>query len=886
MKIRKDGREGRGENWSITGIAVAVMFCAIFFLIFTLYGRHNAEYSEYIDVFSKNYLQEMISLMEEPYSRMIDSKCFAAMEIDSYLEKEAGKREYSLMQFEKFFAYTISSLGAEDIIAINDQGVYLTMGGEKGRLGIGDGLLTLFGDKKPVVEYINWRLRKQAILVAVPVESFIMDGINYGAIGLIYDIKEINDLFDLDSFEGRIEMYLMDDHGVVLFAGGEVMDPVGTDINIFRKYADEKFIDKAAEWRALSDLAEGRSDTLVVGKDEDYYFSYMPVNGGDYSIACEVSVALTQNVMKDYQLSLSHNIVYIVIFMTAIFVMASFLLLRAYNRERMYAIVHRGKEELAKQNIALERARIATEEAFHTAEQANRSKSEFLSYMSHDIRTPMNAIVGFSALLNRDAENPEKVREYTKKITASSQHLLCLINDVLDISKIESGKTTLNLSEENIADIVEGLDTIVRPQMKAKGHSFEVAVHDIKHEDIIVDKLRLNQILLNILSNSVKYTGEGGTVRFSLREVQQGSKNYAKYQFVIQDNGYGMSAEFADNIFEAFAREDTPENNNVQGTGLGMAITKNLVELMGGRIVVETELGKGSKFTVELELQISERDGNQKFWENNGLLKLLVVDDEETVCKNVCDNMSGIGVTTEYALDGEAAVRMIKRAEAEGQQYNVVLLDRRMPGMDGIETAKEIRKLAMSSAPILVLTSHDWIDVKGELKEAGIDSFLPKPFFVTSLRKSLEGVLNAADDEPEAEKKGILNGMKILLAEDNETNAEILSDLLAIYGAVCKVCRNGKEALEEFERSVPGQYDLILMDVQMPKMTGYEATRAIRESGHVLANTMPIIAMTGNAFAEDICAALEAGMNAHVAKPVDMEVLEETVRMVLTGEKA
>ncbi len=536
---------------------------------------------------------------------------------------------------------------------------------------------------------------------------------------------------------------------------------------------------------------------------------------------------------------------------------------------------------LAQTNAMLARSKETAEQALQIAAEANRAKSSFLSNMSHDIRTPMNAIFGFSTLLARDAETPEKVREYTRKITASSQHLLGLINDILDISKIEAGKTTLNLSDESIVELIEGIDSIIRPQMKAKGHTFEVYSRDLRHERVVMDKLRLDQILLNLLSNAVKYTPDGGMVTLTVQELPQHTRQLARYRFTVADNGYGMSKEYVGKIFHAFTREEDSVTNKIQGTGLGMAITKNLLELMGGSIAVESEKGKGSVFTVDLELHISEHDIDQGFWEKHGITRMLSADDEEVVCQNVQMTMKDTGVTVDYVLDGKSAVERTKQAADAGKPYHVLLLDWKMPGLDGVAAAAEISK--MPDPPIIILTSYDWMDAEEEAKAAGVNAFLPKPFFLTSFRQKVEAVL-AGGSEPEAlepEEQSILAGMHILVAEDNEINAEILGELLDIAGATCEIYENGELVLEAFEKSSPGQYRLILMDVQMPIMNGYEAARAVRDSGHALALKIPIIAMTANAFAEDIRDALEAGMNAHVAKPVDMAVLEQTVRTLI-----
>ncbi len=529
------------------------------------------------------------------------------------------------------------------------------------------------------------------------------------------------------------------------------------------------------------------------------------------------------------------------------------------------------------------KSELALRDALAIAKTANESKSVVLSNMSHDIRTPMNAIVGFAALLQRDAGNPEKVREYTRKITSSSQHLLGLINDVLDMSKIESGKTTLNLSVVSLAELVEELGAMMQPQAKAKHQQFKIDVYDIYNEEILGDRLRINQILINILSNAIKYTPEGGRIDMVVRQMPQNTKNYARFHFEIRDNGIGMSQEYLETIFQPFTRESTKKTSEIQGTGLGMAITKNLVELMGGTIEVESQRDKGTTFRVDLELRVKEQDVDPDFWKKHGVTKMLIVDDEEEICIGIQNVMADTGVQISYALGGQPAVSMAQKAQSEGMGYDLVMIDWQMPDISGIETARRIRRIVPSHVPVMILTAYDISRIEQEGTEAGIDGFLQKPFFLSNFRLMLDHLKSDHTEEKEAvqEQDNILAGKNILAAEDNELNAEILTELLEMAGASCQVAGNGREALEMFEGAESGQYDLILMDVQMPVMDGYEATRAIRGCRHPQAKTIPIIAMTANAFSEDVKDALDAGMDEHVAKPIDMERLKSVIKDII-----
>ncbi len=517
-------------------------------------------------------------------------------------------------------------------------------------------------------------------------------------------------------------------------------------------------------------------------------------------------------------------------------------------------------------------------DALASAESANRAKSMFLSNMSHDIRTPMNAIIGFSALLMRDADNPVKVREYTRKVTASSHHLLSLINDVLDISKIESGKMVLNISEFELADTVSAVDTVIRPQTNARKQTFDVYVSGLQHEQLIGDETRINQMLINLLSNAVKYTQEGGHIELRVTGEEQASRHFQRLSIVVKDNGYGMTPEYCEKIFDAFTRADNSTTRKVQGTGLGMAITKNIVEMMDGSIQVESEVGKGSAFTVRLDLRIPDESADTKFWENYGISRILVVDDELEVCENIINLMADTGVHIDYTLQGAQAVEMVLQAKAEQRHYDVILVDWKMPEMDGLETTQKIRAIIPQDVPVLVLTAYEWTEIEQPAAKAGISAFLPKPFFVANFRERLMQLQADRRKGQEVEQdENVLAGRHFLVAEDVELNAEILNEILAMQEVTCKVVENGQQAVEEFVRARPGLYDAILMDVQMPVMNGYDATRQIRLLRRPDAALIPIIAMTANAFTEDVKEALDAGMNAHVAKPVDPQKLSGTL---------
>ena len=517
-------------------------------------------------------------------------------------------------------------------------------------------------------------------------------------------------------------------------------------------------------------------------------------------------------------------------------------------------------------------------EALQAAQIASNSKTTFLSNMSHDIRTPMNAVLGFTTLLAKDAENPDKVREYTKKITASGQHLLSLINDILDVSKIESGKVVLTIEEFTLNDLVSSVDAIIRPMAKAREQKFHVEVTDVRHEYLIGDETRINQILINLLSNAVKYTPEGGNIWFRIIGLEQRSAQYEHIRIEVEDDGYGMTPEYLKVIFDAFTRAENSTTNKVQGTGLGMAITKNIVELMGGTIDVFSEVNKGSLFRVDLELSIPEGIADKLFWKQSGISRILVVDEERRAVNNIEILMKDMDGAVDTARDAGEVVHRIKEDGAK-DLYQLVLIDWDMHDADGLQAAENIRSVIPSSVPILFMAESgtDGMDEALHMENTGM---LSKPFFVSALKEKISERMaeKAGGHTAGAVEEGSLEGLYFLAAEDNEINAEILHEILTIEGAGCEIVENGQLAVERFMNSQEGEFDAILMDVQMPVMNGYDATRAIRKLERMDAVEIPIIAMTANAFAEDQKEAIKAGMNVHLAKPIDIELLKKVIK--------
>ncbi len=522
------------------------------------------------------------------------------------------------------------------------------------------------------------------------------------------------------------------------------------------------------------------------------------------------------------------------------------------------------------------------EDALMQANRANKAKSMFLSNMSHDIRTPMNAIVGFTALALTHIDRKEQVEEYLGKIMTSGNHLLSLINDVLDMSRIESGKMHLEEKPCRLSEILHGLRNIVQADIHSKQLDLYIDTVDVIDEDICCDKLRLNQVLLNLLSNAIKYTGAGGTISMRLIEKAGASSGYANYEFHIKDTGIGMSEEFVSHIFEPFEREKNTTHSGVQGTGLGMAITKNIVDMMNGSIQVKSEQGIGSEFIVNFTFRLNAEAKEVKEIPQLWNLKALVVDDDFNTCDSVSYMLEQVGMRAEWTLSGKEAVLRTRQAVSRGAGYSVYIIDWMLPDMNGIEVTRRIRKETGEDTPIIVLTAYDWADIEEEAKEAGVTAFCSKPLFLSELRSCLNSIVNVSDED---ENKGNMTvdfeAGRILLAEDNELNQEIAVEILGDAGFTTEVAPNGQIAVDMLKKSEPGYYQVVLMDVQMPVMNGYEAVREIRNFENKKLASIPILAMTANAFEEDKQEALRCGMNDHIAKPINVKVLFETLKKVL-----
>ena len=741
-------------------IIVPLFFLILIFLSLIFVKLLLNRMNSYIAENGKSSMGAVVEQIQQTYDLQVNGYYSRLHMLEDFLTQE-GVRSIELDRNKKFFeAWQKES--ESTLIFLQENGKAITTDGTKLRVDMPSKLLLDLRNGYNIGKLVTLdynQKKKDGYLVAIPCQEYTIKGETYTAIGTLYDHSKLDSMLSVKSYNGNAYLFMLDNDGNITYTNQK-------EDKFFRNYfllkhlkGDQAITEEEAD--SLQKKLDGREQGVeLVESDKPYYLGYCSIENNNTMLICIVEKSVVDNVLRDYQKTIVFETILMAGFILLLFAGLFYSISRRSLAEQKAEYEKRNNElhlqtmkEMEESNKKLKKAKNITTEALQTAENANKAKTDFLSNMSHDIRTPMNAIIGMTSLIRHDAGNKAKVIEYADKIDISSQHLLGIINDVLDMSKIEAGKTVFKYTDFSILDFITELNTIFHSQIDEKNQTLTIIKENIRHEWVNGDQVHLMQIFSNLVSNAVKYTQEGGKIQFLVEECETKSSVYAKYRFLVSDNGMGMSADFKDTIFDAFTRAESSMTNKIQGTGLGMAITKNLVEAMGGTIDVESELGQGSCFEVLIDLRIAE--------------------------------------------------------------------DR----------------------------------------------------FVSSAEQ-------AEKDEPAG---NVLKGMRFLCAEDNELNAEILMELLKIEGAECTICENGKRVLEAFEQSAPGDYDMILMDVQMPVMNGYEATKAIRRSSHELAKTIPIIAMTANAFSEDIQHSLAAGMNAHVSKPVEMKVLEKTIRSIKSG---
>ena len=705
--------------------------------------------------------------------------------------------------------------------------------------------------------------RREMLMIGSKIEPFTVENNRFVYAVAYYKIETLEDELRIESYGGRGYSSVIDQDGYYLAT-------VNTGTSAFEREDFYTVIGK--DWidndLSLEDvrnkIQKGESFSLRYKLEgEERIMVCTPMKDVDWYCVMSVPVSIYQEQSSSMLRMLTILIVSVLI---AIFVVIILVFKNHSQKNSMnFEIKHR--DEL--------------EKALALAEQASRAKTTFLNNMSHDIRTPMNAIIGYTSLVKTHINNKERVEDYVEKITQSSNHLLSLINDVLDMSRIESGKVNIEEKEENIAEILHSIRNIVQADVKAKQMEFVIDTVDVKDENIYCDKLRINQILINLLSNAIKFTEPGGTIAIRITEKPVTKKGYGTYEFRVKDSGIGISKEFLKEIFEPFARERNSTVSGIQGTGLGMAITKNIVDMMGGTIEVESEVGKGTEFIVTLELRLQEEHKEIEEIDYLKDVRVLVVDDDMDSCQSISHMLRQLGLKSDWTMYGKEAVARVKEAEQMEDTYKIYMIDWLMPDLNGIETARRIRKIIGQEYPIIMLSAYDWGEIEAEAKEAGVTDFISKPVFPSDLKKLLLKICGERKEEKPEEEKISFEGKRILLVEDNMMNREIATEYLQDFGFLVENAENGKEACEILSNAKPGYFDLVLMDIQMPIMNGYEATKAIRSFENKEIANIPILAMTANAFEEDRKAAEEAGMNGHLAKPIDIQKLIDALKEIL-----
>lgn len=705
---------------------------------------------------------------------------------------------------------------------------------------------------------------EKVLLLGCEAEYPMADGRQSIALVAGIEMEELNDALFLYNENAIVYTHIIDDEGRFVIRNSDAYRE-----NYFDRLREEF---TGSHEKSIEEYIKELKSAMSKGRD---YFITLSTEGGkeQRQVYCSalsentrwyLITVMPRDVMNDMVTRLDRMRIGSMVFSLGIIVAVMMAIFARY--------FHLSREQV----LALEKAR-------QEAVEANQAKSQFLSSMSHDIRTPMNAIVGMTEIALKNIQETDRVEDCLKKVKLSSKHLLGLINDVLDMSKIESGKMTLNNNQVSLRETMSDIVNIIQPQIKAKAQYFDIFIKDIKNEDVYCDSTRLNQVLLNILSNAVKYTMEGGTVHVHLyQEESPRGTDYVRTHFIIKDNGIGMSREFQTKIFDTFTREDTERTSKIMGTGLGMAITKRIVDLMEGTIELQSELNKGSKFHVILDLkkaEVKEEEMRLPAW------NILVVDDNEMLCESAAYNLNKLGTNTEWTTDSRKAVSMVKERHDRNDDYHFVLIDWKMPGMDGLATIREIRRTIEKEIPVFLISAYDWSDIEDEVNEVSIEGFISKPLFKSTLYACLNKYMQTDGDgpgTPKEEKQDEIDftGKRILLAEDIEINWEIANEILSSVGMELEHAENGKICVEKFEQSEIGYYDAILMDIRMPVMNGYDATEAIRALSRP-DKDLPIIAMTADAFSDDVQHSLNVGMNAHIAKPLDVKELMRVLRNYL-----
>ncbi len=770
----------------------------------------------------------------------------------------------------------LNGLNEQDakLVAIDDLGRYMTQDGWQGTLEEMNLLLDTPEKLSFVAKSMTTNSTYMYFLQRLEQPVTVQDGTR--AVKLIYygvahNMENLNPYFNCEAYDDSNSVYVLNSQGMRLFRSTSSSDLL-KGYNAYSTLEQMEYLHNNSFTEAKNELdTTGRGYANAILNDEEYYYALYQMDNADWTLLFLVP---SSHVATDVVSMMNTTMAMILVFSLILLAIASlviFVLLRIKQQQAVQA-ERRNTEALQKINDELDHKNTALAEAVQVAEKATKAKSEFLANMSHDIRTPMNAIVGITSLMEHEEGTSDKLHTYIQKVQLSSRHLLSLINDILDMSKIESSEVALNQDSINLAEQIGQVDSIIRSQTTERGQTFRIQVHTIVHEHLIGDGVRLRQILINLLSNAVKYTPYGGTISFDIAEEACEQEGHAAFHLTVADTGCGMTPEFVEHIFEPFTRAESSVTNKVQGTGLGMAITKNIVDLMGGTITVHSEVGKGSRFDVVLSLPIDENAETSV--DAKGIL---LISDEDVLIRNMQASMQEAKIPFHAARTENEAMTFLHTSRAD-----VILIAGRLHDKTLPETVRMLRQSAQDAVLIFCCDYAQQEQVHEILVQTGVDGLISRPFFLSNLSRAVSQIRSGAETTLE-HNHSIMNGMHFLCAEDNELNAEILEAILEVNGASCVIYPNGKELVKAFAAVKPGDFDAILMDIQMPVMNGLEASRAIRSGENPLGKTIPIIAMTANAFTEDIQDCLHAGMNAHVAKPLDVGILERTLRG-LAGE--
>ena len=845
-------------------ISVVVL---VFMIAFVFYAVARME--KYIISTGQENMSAVIEQMEQSYDLRVANIYERLQRIERNLFP-VQTRSIVLSEHQDFLNVMADGT-SEHILFIKNNGQVMTVDGKESYLDIQSSSLMKLQEKERIAQSVSWNVdsvKENRYLIALPVEPFFVDESEFAAVGFLFERSRIDSLFEVSGYGGQARLFSVDEKGIVTYTNQD-------DVKYYRNYSllkhmkQDKFLTKQ-QYETLNEKLGSYETGVEILVEEQYYIGFCPLQTSNSELVCIVPASVLNSSLLAYQDIAVQMIV------VGMVVLGVLCLVLFYTTNKKNQAVQKAKYEEETRKIK-EEAMVALEIERDRADYANQAKSQFLSNMSHDIRTPMNAIVGFTSLAIAHIDDDKMVlRDYLEKISVSSEHLLSLINDVLDMSRIESGKIQIQEVECSLPNLAHGLRSILQSSIASKNLDFFIDTVDVEHEMIICDKLRVNQILINIASNAVKYTNSGGKIKVKISETEGAPEGYADFAFSVADTGIGMSEEFLKTIFEPFTRETNSTVNKIEGTGLGMAITKNIVDMMGGTISVTSTLGVGSEFVVRFRFRTIENEEELTVIPELDGFRALVADDNMDTCGSVAKMLRSAGLRAEWTTLGKEVVFRTKMAMEENDPFKVYIIDWLMPDMNGIEVVRRVRSEIGNEIPIIILTAYDWHDIEKEAREAGVTAFCSKPLFRSQLYQALKNVEDATAKEPVPETSPEqFKGKRVLIVDDVELNREIAVAVIEDAGMQVETAENGQEAVEMLAGSVEGYYDIVLMDVMMPIMNGYEAAQEIRKLENRKLADIPIIAMTANAFEEDRIAALKAGMDDHLAKPIQLEKLYE-----------